>query len=72
VRGLVIAGIVPALMASVSVAFPVPLAFVALRVTEEVPAVVGVPLMSPVVVLTERPAGSPVASYEVGLLVAVI
>ena len=51
---------------------PVPAALVALNVTLDVPAVVGVPEMTPVVVLTESPAGSPVALKLVGLLLAVI
>jgi hypothetical protein len=46
---------------SVSVAVPVPTAFVALSVTVETPAVVGVPEITPLVVFTVRPAGSPVA-----------
>src|SRR5439155_1275812 len=55
-----------------SVWVPVPPALVALRVTVEAPAVVGVPEMSPVVPLSVRPAGNPVALKLVGLLVAVI
>src|SRR5688572_7622291 len=43
---------------SVTVAL-VPKLFDAVRLTEEVPAAVGVPLITPVVVLTERPAGRP-------------
>jgi hypothetical protein len=60
------------LTVKVSVAFPVPLAFVALIVTLYVPGVVGVPEIKPVMVLTLKPAGSPVALKLVGLLVAVI
>ena len=45
----------------VSVAVPVPEAFVALSVTTETPATVGVPLIAPVVVLRVRPSGRPVA-----------
>jgi hypothetical protein len=46
----------------VRVAEPVPSAFVALMMTLEVPATVGVPLMTPVLVFTPmRPAGRPVA-----------
>jgi hypothetical protein len=56
----------------VSVALPVPPALVALIVTVYVPAVVGVPEISPVVVFTVKPAGSPVALKLVGLLLAVI
>jgi len=44
----------------------------ALMVTLVVPAVVGVPEITPVLVFTLRPAGSPVALKLVGLLVAVI
>ena len=49
------------MMVRVSVALPVPPALVALMVTVYVPAVVGVPEISPVLVLTVKPAGSPVA-----------
>ena len=60
----------------VNVALPVPAAFVALMVTlyglpASVPAA-GVPEISPVLVLTLRPAGNPVALKLLGLLVAVI
>ena len=55
-----------------NVAVPVPVALVALNVTLDVPAAVGVPEMTPVAVLTESPAGNPVALKLVGLLVAVI
>ena len=48
-------------MVSVSVAVPVPPALVALSVTEEVPAAVGVPEIRPVPVFTDSPAGNPVA-----------
>jgi hypothetical protein len=61
-----------ALSVSVSVAEPVPPLLVALIVTEEVPEVVGVPVMRPLTVLIESPAGNPVALKLVGLLVAVI
>ena len=44
----------------------------AVTVTLVVPAVVGVPDMSPVIVLTLKPAGSGLAVKLVGLLVAVI
>jgi len=60
------------LMVKVSVALPVPPALVALIVTLNVPAVVGVPEINPVLVSTVKPAGSPVALKLVGLLVAVI
>ena len=49
------------LIVKVSVALPVPPALVALIVTLYVPAVVGVPEIKPVLVLTLRPAGNPVA-----------
>ena len=49
------------LIVNVSVAFPVPALFVALSVTVEVPAVVGVPEINPVLLFTPSPAGKPVA-----------
>jgi hypothetical protein len=51
-----------AVMVSVSVAFPVPPLLVALSVTVEVPAAVGVPEINPVAVFTVNPAGKPVAA----------
>ena len=45
----------------VSVAVPVPPAFVAPRLTVEVPVAVGVPEITPVVVFTVSPVGKPVA-----------
>ena len=60
------------LIVKVSVALPVPPELVALIVTVYVPAVVAVPEINPVLVLTVNPAGSPVALKLVGLLVAVI
>ena len=57
---LVITG-AAAVMVSVRVALPVPPALVAPSVTVEVPAEVGVPEISPVAVLTDKPAGKPVA-----------
>ena len=60
------------LIVKVNVALPVPPALVALIVTLYVPAVVGVPEITPVVVFTVNPPGSPVALKLVGLLVAVI
>ena len=60
------------LMVSVSVAVPEPMALVALSFTVEVPALVGVPEIRPVVVFTDSPAGNPVAAYLVGELVATI
>ena len=50
-----------AAMVSVRVALPVPPPLVAPSVTVEVPAAVGVPEISPVAVLTDKPAGKPVA-----------
>jgi hypothetical protein len=55
-----------------SVAVVVPPAFVAPIVTLEVPVAVGVPLIAPVLVLTLKPAGNPVALKLVGELLAVI
>ena len=51
---------------------PVPVELLALRVTVEVPEEVGVPVMSPVLVFTLKPVGSPLAPKLVGELVAVI
>ncbi len=42
-------------------AVPVPMLFVALSATVEVPVAVGVPEMMPVVLFTARPAGNPLA-----------
>jgi hypothetical protein len=47
---------------SVRVALPVPPLLVAFSVTVEVPAAVGVPEIKPVAVLTDKPAGNPVAA----------
>jgi len=49
------------LTVKVNVALPVPPALVALMVTVYVPAVVGIPEITPVLVFTDRPGGSPVA-----------
>ena len=57
---------------SVNVAVPVPPALVALKLMLEVPVALGVPEMTPVEVLTERPDGKPVALKLVGVFVAVI
>ena len=68
-----IVGAVPIVITRVAVAVlqgPAPL--LAVMVTLFVPVVVGVPEISPVLVLTLRPAGNPVAVKLVGLLVAVI
>jgi hypothetical protein len=56
----------------ISVAVLVPPALVALIVTWYMSAVVGVPLIAPVVVFTVTPAGKPLAPKLVGLLVALI
>ncbi len=48
-------------MVRVRLALPVPALLVALSVTVDVPAAVGVPEIKPVVVLTDKPTGSPVA-----------
>ncbi len=55
-----------------SAAVPVPPAFVALSPTENFPLAVGVPEMSPEVVFTLNPAGSPVAAKLAGVLLAAI
>ena len=51
---------------------PVPPPLVALSVTLEVPAAVGVPEIKPETVFTVSPAGSPVAPKLVGEFVAAI
>jgi hypothetical protein len=61
-----------ALTVNTSVADPVPAELAALIVTFDVPAAVGVPEMTPLVVLIDNPAGKPVALKLVGLLLAVI
>ncbi len=61
VVALVMTGAVPDVIVRVKAVVPVPLAFDALKVTLKVPATVGVPEMTPVEVLTESPAGNPVA-----------
>ena len=50
------------LIVSVRLALPVPPELVALSITVEVPAAVGVPEISPVLVLTASPGGKPVAA----------
>jgi len=55
------------LIVNVKVAPPVPPALVALIVTLYVPAVVGVPEITPVLVFTDRPAGSTPAGSTVAL-----
>ncbi len=60
------------LTVSLKVAVPVPALLVALRVTLEVPMMVGVPEIRPVAAFTISPDGKPLAPKLVGLLVAVI
>jgi hypothetical protein len=48
-------------MVNVRLALPVPPLLLALSVTVDVPTAVGVPEINPVVLLTNKPAGSPVA-----------
>jgi len=68
-----IVGAVLMVMTRVAVAvLQVPAPFRAVMVTLVVPFVVGVPEITPVIVLTVRPAGSGLAVKLVGLLVAVI
>ena len=57
---------------SVSVVVPVPEPLVALRVIVDEPDAIGVPEISPLEVLTDRPEGSSVAPKLVGELVALI
>src|SRR2546427_10925237 len=71
VAAMVMTG-VAGLIVTASVWVPVPPALVALRVTVEAPALVGVPAMSPLVASSARPAGNPVAPKLVGLFVAVL
>jgi len=63
---------VAGLTVRVRVAEPVPPAFMAEMVTELMPATVGVPLITPVVVSTLNPAGNPVALKLVGVWLAVM
>jgi hypothetical protein len=66
-------GLLLIVMTSVALAvLQVPAPLLAVMVTLVVPAVVGVPEITPVLVLTLRPAGSGLAVKLVGLLVAVI
>jgi len=60
------------LIVNARVELPVPLALVAPKVTDEVPVAVGVPVIFPVDVFTDKPAGNPEALYAVGLLLAVM
>jgi hypothetical protein len=59
-------------MVTVNVADPGPAPFVALSVTVNVPAAVGVPEIRPVPLFTDSPAVNPVAPKLVGAFVAVI
>jgi hypothetical protein len=69
----VITGGLPIVITSVAVAVLQGVApLLAVIVTLVVPAVVGVPEITPVLVLTLRPAGSGLALKLVGLLLAVI
>ena len=54
------------------VAVPVPPALLALTVRLVVPVALGVPLITPVLVFTLNPAGSPVAPKLIGLFVPAI
>ena len=67
---LVIVGGAVTVMVSVCVAVPPPL--VAVIVAMKVPVTDGMPLITPVLVLTASPAGKPLAPKLVGELVAVI
>ena len=58
------------LMLMARLAVPVPMLLVALIGIMNEPAIVGVPEMTPVLGSIDSPGGSPVASNEVGLLVA--
>jgi len=61
VPGLVIETTGPGFTVTTSVALPVPPELVALMVELKVPLAVGVPLIKPLVVLTLRPVGKPLA-----------
>ena len=70
--GLLITGTPAGFTVKVSVADPVPLALIATIVTELEPVAVGVPEITPVLVFTDRPTGSPAALKLLGLLDAAI
>ena len=74
VAGDVMVGVVTdaALIVSESAAVPVPPTFVALILTLNVPADVGMPVIRPELIFILRPAGSPVALKPVGVLLAVM
>src|SRR5262245_45088043 len=59
-------------MVSVSVSVLVPPVLVALRVIKNFPVIVGMPVITPVVALSDKPGGKPVASKLVGVFEAVI
>ena len=59
-------------MVNVRLALPVPPLLVAVSVTVDVAAAVGVPEINPEVLLTDNPAGNPVAPKLVGVLLAAI
>jgi hypothetical protein len=65
-------GALAELIVIVRTAVPDPLAFVAERVPEYVPAVVGTPEITPVVVFSDNPGGTLSNAKLVGLLVAAI
>ena len=60
------------LMVMLRVKWVCPEALLALMMTFEVPVVVGVPEMRPVVGWMDNPAGNPLAAKDVGEFVAVI
>lgn len=72
VVALLITGVssVAGAMVMVRIALPVPPALVAEMVTGVVPEVVGVPLMTPVVVASDNPAGRPTPVKKVAALLA--
>ena len=61
-----------ALMVMTSAWVPVPPPLVAVIFAVKVPVTDGVPLITPVLVVTASPAGKPLAPKLVGVLVAVI
>ncbi len=67
----VVRGLTDVPIVNVSVALSVPPLFVALKVTVDVPELVGVPEINPLASI-DKPAGKPVAPKLVGELVAVI
>jgi hypothetical protein len=71
---LLAGGAVPlfAEMVTARLSLVVPLELAAEMSTAKRPAAVGVPKMTPVTVLMDKPAGNPLAAKDVGALVAVI